>query len=332
MDFIRNQDDAASGHPVDGWIKKLYYALCMSRPLDRLTLLETFARIADRGSISAAARDLGLSQASASRQLKDLEERFGGQLVRRTTHALALTPAGQDLLHDARELIAAWEAVEERHAGHGPVRGALKVVAPVALGQLHLADIALRFQMQHPEISLSWQLEDHPIRFAEVGCDCWIKIGTVPDDRLIVRPLGRVERLLVASPTLVGDREIAGPEDAEGLPLAALAPFEGGRIRLTDRNGMAVEIAPTVRVTTNNIFSVRRAALMGVGAAVLPRWFVEDDLASGALVDLLADWRAATLDINVAFLPARRQPKRLAIFLDALRSGVRAIPGVQPPA
>jgi len=80
----------------------------MSKPLDRLTLLETFARISDRGSISAAARDLGLSQASASRQLKELEDRLGAQLIRRTTHSIALTPAGQALLRDARELIAGW--------------------------------------------------------------------------------------------------------------------------------------------------------------------------------------------------------------------------------
>jgi len=80
----------------------------MSKPLDRLTLLETFAGISDRGSISAAARDLGLSQASASRQLKELEDRLGAQLIRRTTHSIALTPAGQALLRDARELIAGW--------------------------------------------------------------------------------------------------------------------------------------------------------------------------------------------------------------------------------
>lgn len=201
----------------------------------------------------------------------------------------------------------------------------------MALGQLHLADIALRFQMQHARVSLTWQLEDHPIRFAEVGCDCWIKVGPVPDDTLIVRHLGRVERLVVASPDLIGDRPIGGPDDVAELPFIALAPYEGGRIGLSSRSGSETEITPPVRVTTNNIFSVHRGAVMGAGAAVLPRWFIERDLASGRLVDFLPHWRAATLHINAAFLPARHQPKRLALFLDALERGVREIPGVDAP-
>ncbi|MEO0352958.1 MAG: LysR family transcriptional regulator [Cyanobacteria bacterium P01_A01_bin.15] len=82
----------------------------MSKSLDRLTLLDTFVRIADAGSISAAARDLGLSQPSASRQLAELESRFKTQLMRRTTHDLSLSAAGAELLADARQLLDQWEA------------------------------------------------------------------------------------------------------------------------------------------------------------------------------------------------------------------------------
>ncbi|MGP1396521.1 MAG: LysR family transcriptional regulator [Inquilinaceae bacterium] len=302
----------------------------MSKPLDRLTLLETFVRIADRGSITAAARDLGLSQASASRQLKELEDRLTAQLIRRTTHALSLTPAGQDLLRDAQALIAGWDALADRHgASERTVAGRLKVVAPVALGQLHLADMAVRFQLAHPGVSVIWVLEDAPIRFAEVGCDCWIKVGPVPDDTLIVRPLGRVERLIVAAPALVAHHAIGGPEDLAAMPCAALDPFDGGRIDLTAKSGAEARIAPDLSLSTNNIFALHRAALLGAGFAVLPRWFVEDDLAAGRLIDVLPDWRAATLTINAAFLPARHQPKRLGLFLDALLTGVGAIPGIQ---
>lgn len=304
----------------------------MSKSLDRLTLLETFARISDRGSISAAARDLGLSQASVSRQLKELEDRFGVQLIRRTTHSLALTSAGREMLRDARGLISGWDALEERHgSSDGLVKGPLKVVAPVAFGQLHLADIAMTFQSANPRVSLTWQLEDDAIRFAEVGCDCWIKVGTIPDETLIVRTLGCVDRLVVASPSCIGDNAAKTPADLARLPFVALAPFEGGRIRLIRSKKDAVEITPDIAVTTNNIFAVHRATLMGIGAAILPRWFVAEDLASGRLVDALPDWRAARLSVNVAFLPARHQPKRLERFLEALAYGVAAIPGVHAP-
>lgn len=302
----------------------------MSKPLDRLTLLETFARISDRGSISAAARDLNLSQASASRHLKELEGRMGTQLVRRTTHSLALTDSGQDLLRDARELLAGWDALEERHAtAETALRGPLKVVAPVALGQLHLADIALDYQNQHPDVSLTWVLEDQPIRFAEIGCDCWIKVGPVPDETLVVRPLCRVERLIVAHCDLLTGRCVKTPEDLSETPFVSLTPFEGGRIGLEKPDGSKDEIAPQIRFASNNIFAVHRAVLKGIGAAVLPRWFVEDNLKAGRLVNPLPNRRAAELTINMAYMPARHQSKRLTMFLQAVAEGIENIPGIR---
>ncbi|MEL7470791.1 MAG: LysR family transcriptional regulator [Pseudomonadota bacterium] len=301
----------------------------MSKPLDRLTLLETFTRISDRGSISAAARDLDLSQASASRQLRELETRLGSQLIRRTTHSLALTPAGQAALADARVLISGWEAFEERHAAtDGSIRGPLKIVAPVALGQTFLTDIAVRFQLDHPGVTLEWELEDEPIRFAERGCDCWIKVGVVPDDSLIVRRLGRVERLVVASSDLAAARGVTAPGQLQDLPFIALAPYEGGNLMLSHADGSSVRVPLDPVMTTNNIVSILATVRMGAGAAIMPRWFVADDLASGRLIDVLPNWRAAELDISVAFLPSPHQPRRLTAFLDALDKGIKQIPGI----
>ena len=302
----------------------------MSKALDRLTLLETFVRIAEAGSISAAARDLGVAQPSASRQLAQLETRLQTQLIRRNTHSLTLTEAGTELLADARELIGGWETLEEKHVGgDGRIEGRLKIVAPVALGQSALARIAGRFQRNHPAVQLNWQLEDRPIRFAEVGCDLWIKVGDVPDDRLVVRRLGAVERLLVASRVLVTKPLRNGtPQDVRHLPLIALEPFEGERIPLRRRGGRSTTLAPSVRMRTNNIFAVREYALDGVGMAVLPRWFVAAELAAGRLVDVLPQWRAMSLALHVAYLPATRQPLRLRAFLDRLEEEVPKIDGV----
>ncbi|MEM8811916.1 MAG: LysR family transcriptional regulator [Pseudomonadota bacterium] len=300
----------------------------MSKPLDRLALLETFVRIADRGSISGAARDLGMAQGSASRQLKDLEERLGIQLIRRTTHALTLTDAGLEVLRDARELIARWETMVERHRHDADiVRGPLGVVAPVALGQSHLADVALSFQTAHPQVVLNWRLQDEAIRFAEVGCDCWIKVGPIPDDTLIVRRLGRIERLVVGTPRIAADLSERTPDDLESVPFVGLTPFEGGRITLTSNDGTQRLIRPPVRLATNNILSMKRAVLQGIGAAIMPRWFVAAELERGQVEDLLPDWRADTLDINVGYLPVRHQPRRLSLFLEALEAATTAIPG-----
>ena len=303
----------------------------MSKSLDRLTLLQTFVQIADAGSISAAARALGLSQPSVSRQLAELESRFKSQLMRRTTHDLSLTVAGAELLADARQLLDEWEALEEKHLEASDLmRGHLKVVAPIALGQLHLLDAVIKFQQQYPSISLSWQLEDEDIRFAELGCDCWIKIGSVLDDSLLVEPLGQVERMVVAAPVLMESYgKLSSPKRLAQLPCVALSPFEGGRIPLANEQGKTVIVSPQVRMMTNNISAVRQATLAGLGFSVMPRWFVEQLLEQQRLVDVLPKWRAPRLTIHVASLPGRYRPRRLQRFLDVLREAVPQIPGVE---
>ncbi|MEO1016424.1 MAG: LysR family transcriptional regulator [Pseudomonadota bacterium] len=302
----------------------------MSTSLDRLTLLETFTRIAERGSISAAARDLGLSQASASRQLAQLEAQLGVVLIQRTTHRSALTEAGKDCLAEALSLLEGWETLAERYAGEDTqMRGKLKIVAPIALGQLHLAVAALGFQKTHPGISITWLLDDAPIRFAEIGCDLWIKIGRVPDESLVVRPLGKVERMIVAAPDLLDGRQTLTPSDLASVPCVALEPFEAGTIPLENDSGRTVTISASVAITTNNMLAARTAAKLGVGYAVMPRWFVEASLRKGALIDLLPDWRASALAINAAFQPSRRQTRKLRAFIDHIATQIARVPGIE---
>jgi len=302
----------------------------MSKPLDRLTLLETFARIAERGSLSAAARDLGLSQPSVSRQLAELEERLKTQLIRRTTHSLALTQAGDTLLLESKALIDGWNALEDSFlTAESEVTGPLKVVAPVALGQSYLAQLAVKFQRAYPKVTLNWILDDSDIRFAELGCDCWIKVGPVPDDTLIVREIGAAERLVTVSPKLLKDKKPpVSPKDLNTFPFVGLTPFEGGRIPLQRKGSRAIWLEPTLRLQTNNIFALKQAALAGLGASVLPRWFVEDDIRKGRLLDPLPQWRAPTLPIHMAYLPSRHQPIRLRAFLDMIASEIPDIPGI----
>lgn len=303
----------------------------MSKPLDRITLLQTFVRIADAGSISAAARDLGLSQPSASRQLAELESRLRTQLMHRNTHSLALTAAGKDLLLDARQLIDGWESLEEKHrAGERRAQGPLNIVAPVALGQLHLARLAAKFQQRHPQVTVRWQLQDEPIRFAETGCDCWIRVGAIPDDSLIVKRLAIVERLLVGSRSFVKRHgKPASPDEAARLDLLGLDPFEAGKIPLQHRRkGGPVLLQPNMRMTTNNIMALKEATLMGLGMAVLPKWFVASELKRGRLLNMLPGWQPPSLPIHLAYLPGRHRPKRLRAFLDMLHADVPAIDGV----
>ncbi|GAA0486828.1 LysR family transcriptional regulator [Parasphingorhabdus litoris] len=293
--------------------------------MDRLTLLETFIRIAERGSISAAARDLGLSQASASRQLSDLEDRLGVQLITRTTHSLALTSAGKACLEKARDHLTSWSLLVETFANEAHVmQGSLRVVAPVALGQKLLADTAASFQASFPDVRIDWILEDENIRFSEMGCDLWIKVGPVPDETLIVKPIISVKRIIVASPQLITSKDQT-PDTLADLPFAALSPFEGGHIPLTDKAGSKQSFRPSVSFTTNNIFAVHRAILSGQVTAVMPEWLVREDLIEGRLLNTLPDWRAPDLPVNIAYAPANRQTVRLKKFVEEITSSLEAL-------
>lgn len=292
----------------------------MSKSLDRLSLLTTFVRIAERGSISAAARDLGLSQASASRHLNELEARLNTVLIERTTHNLSLTEAGEAALEDARDLLNGWSALAERFDDSSDLSGTLRVVAPIALGQKHLINATVDWQRAFPSLQINWQLDDSELNLAETGADIWIRIGRPRDDRLVVRDLAQVERLVVAHSSVAKPGEISDPKSLEGLPAVSLSPFEGQKLPLTHQTGVTVTIQANSRLVTNNIFAALNAVKKGSGFAIMPRWLVADELSDGTLIDVFRDWRAPTLTITACYLPSRRKSRALNAFLDMAQS------------
>lgn len=299
----------------------------MSKSLDRLTLLSTFVRIAERGSISAAARDLGLSQASASRHLSELEARLNTALIERTTHNLALTETGRTALEDARDLLNGWSALAERFEDGHDLTGTLRVIAPIALGQMHLIDAVLDWRVSHPNLHINWQLDDAEINLSETGADVWIRIGRPRDDRLIVRELMQVERLVVAHPDLVADQASIDPNSLEHLPAVSLSPFEGARLPLQRRDGQSVIVSANSNLVTNNIFAALSAVRKGLGVAVMPRWLISEDLKTGALIDVLPEWRAPALTATACYLPSRRQSRALNAFLSITETALSKLAG-----
>ncbi|WP_299827057.1 LysR family transcriptional regulator [uncultured Roseobacter sp.] len=283
----------------------------MSTRFDRLFLLETFVRIAERQSLSAAARDLGTSQPSVSRRLAALENRLGVVLVRRTTHDVTLTPDGLALLSDARRMIGEWEAIEDRHGEDEELKGTIRVIAPVALGQNLLVRAAIQFMKDHPNVTIDWRLRDDAIRFAEEGCDCWLKVGPVPDETLVVRELARVERLVVGTPDCLAQH--AG-SDLHAMPWLTLGPFEGNRIELFNEAQELQAFSVTPKLASDNIFAIYEAAMQGVGVAIMPRWFVASDLEIGNLADAAPDLRAARLPVNLALVSGTKRPARVEQF------------------
>lgn len=303
---------------------------------DRIELLRLFVRIVAAGSLTAAARELGTTQPAVSRRLQQLERRLGARLLERTTHELALTGAGEVLLAEAGGLVDAWDALAERVRGDGTdVRGLVKVVASVALGQTLLVPIAARLREQHPELRLQWTLTDVRVRLVEAGADCLIRPGAIDDPTLVVRSVCEVQRLLVAAPGAFAGDGPAEPADLERMPVVAVEPFYDRVLRLygvagTARAGAEAEVALAPVFRTDNMLAARLAAVEGVGVAVMPPFLVGDDLARGTLRRVLPEWEAGRMTIRIAWPAGRYRSRATAAFVEAVQRELPRLPGMHP--
>lgn len=291
----------------------------MTKEVDRLTLVETFVRIVEARSLSAAAARLGTTQPTVSRRLAALEASLGVPLLKRSTHALQLTAAGERYLLRARELLLDWRRLEaELHGDDEAPEGLLRVVVPHAFGQELLMRPLLSFLQRHPQLAVEWQLDDRPLRMVEDGIDCAIRVGALRGDALVAQKLFEVERVIVAAPSLLGRTPPSRPSQLASLPWLALSTFYRTSVKVQSEGRSArVRIAP--RFITDSLFAIRHAALAGLGLALVSRWVVEDDLARGALVHVLPRWRAPSLPVHVLYPASRFQPAKLRRFVEAMR-------------
>ena len=290
----------------------------MAKTLDRFDLMRLYIRIAETGSLTAAGRSLGLSQPSASRQLRELESELGTQLVMRTTHELSFTEAGQQFLADARQLVGDWEtAVERLRLERGEVEGRIRIMAPSGLGQTVLADIAGSFVERYPRISLEWLLDDTPRDLIGQGIDLWIRVGPITDDSLIVRGLWHIERVIVAAPA--ANIDAATPQALQEAPAVVLGPYVGAEIGLTGPSGEIVPLRPTASISTDNIFAAERLTLAGRGYSILPQWLVQPAIDADRLRIVCPAWQPPSLRLSLAYPQTRFRPARVPLFIDHLR-------------
>lgn len=302
---------------------------------DRMMLVETFVRIVDAGSLSAAARLLATTQPTISRRLKTLEKSLGVRLLQRSTHAMKLTDDGMRCYARAKELIAGWQAFESeiRGAGDEPV-GRLRVIAPHAFGQQQLVAPLADYLKRYPRMTVEWTLHDRTPDFIAEGIDCAIQVGALTDTSVVAIPLGAVPRIVVAAPSLLeGSAPPTHPDGLAQLPWIAASMFYRDEVDLAHaRSGETVRMRIQPRLYTDNLYALRSAALLGLGAAVASSWALREELESGQLLQLAPDWEASPLPIHLIYPPARFYPARLRRFIDIMRVAVPQAFGITPPA
>ncbi|HTH41115.1 MAG TPA: LysR family transcriptional regulator [Rhodocyclaceae bacterium] len=297
---------------------------------DRIELMQTFIRIVEAGSLSAAAAQLGTTQPTVSRRLQTLERSLGVRLLQRTTHSMRLTVDGERCFERARELLTNWAAFEAdlRGASDEP-EGTLRVVVPHAFGQDRLIAPLADYLRRYPRMTVEWLLHDDRAidDYIAAGIDCAIQVGEITDPSLVVVRLSEVPRIVVAAPAVLQGAAVPQlASDLASLPWLALRTYYRNEVVLTHETSRQVErFAITPRMSTDNLYALRSAALQGLGACISSAWVLQDDLAEGKLVQLAPQWQAAPLPVSLVYPYAKFYPARLRRFVEAMRE---AVPGV----
>ena len=295
-----------------------------------LALLRSFVSIAESGSISAAARNLGTTQPTLSRQLAQRESECGSVLLRRDTHRMHLTDMGAKVLADARAMLAMAEECERRlRADQTTLVGHVRFFSTIDFGQSVVSKLLARFMLQNPAITVDLIYSNRPLRMLEEGCDAGVVAGTVADETVIARPLGAIRRYPVASPGFLARRQPPHkPDDLASWPWLTLGTevFGGARnITLFHESGEEQTLHVTPVLTAEGVTGLREAALEGLGVSPLPGWLVADDLATGRLVRLLPQWRAQELPAHVVYPVQKGLPLRVRALVDFMSEAVREL-------
>lgn len=292
--------------------------------MDRFTSMAMFARVVERGSFAAAAKDSGMTPTMVGNHVRELERRLKGRLINRTTRSQSLTELGRRYHKQCLEILALVDAAEldAREMQTRP-RGRLRVSCPVMYGTRVLAPILADYLDCYPEVQVELSLNDRYVDLAEEGFDAVIRVGVMPDSGLIARPLRPSPRIACASPTyLARHGHPRVPSDLAQHNCLALM-FAAGPERdwwfpRPDHKGIE-RISVRGRLDVNGGMALREAALAGLGVILQPQMLLQDDLDAGRLVRLFPDWPAPTWPVQVVHLPDARMPPKLVSFMAFLQ-------------
>lgn len=286
--------------------------------------LRAFTLVVERGAFARAARDMGQSTSSLTRQVDALEEHLGVPLLNRSTRRLTLTDAGQAYYPRAVRLL---EDLAEANMAVGEGRlapkGLLRVSLPVVFAQVHLSAALPDFLKAHPDMRLEVMLSDQAVDLVEQRVDVAVRIGPPGGDSLISRRLACSRRVVCASPAYLAAQGVPdSPADLAHHACCAFAYGHGGRNWHFRRGEEHWSVRVDGRLRANNAVVLRDAALAGCGVALMPVWLVHADLAAGRLVPLLVDWLASPTEddsaIHALYLPSRRGSPAVRAFIDFL--------------
>jgi DNA-binding transcriptional LysR family regulator len=290
--------------------------------MDRFKQIETFAAVAARGSLSAAAQAEGVAPAVIGRRIDALEARLGVKLLVRTTRRISLTFEGSAFLEDCQRVLNELHNAEASVSlGGVKASGHLRITAPAGFGRRHVAPLLPGFLAANPEVSASLELTDRLSDIVNEGIDVAVRIGQLDDSNLVGVKLADNSRVVVASPDyLARHGEPLHPADLHRHACLSLgSPGSQARGWLFTIDGMPQPIRVSGPMTCNDGAVLHEWSLQGQGLAWRSMWEVADDLAAGRLVAVLESFRAPDNAIHAVFAQRKHLALRVRMFIDHLK-------------
>src|SRR5690606_5927069 len=290
--------------------------------MNKLDLLKTFVRVAETGSFTQAAVSLGLQKASVSEHVRLLENLVGARLFHRTTRRVQATHDGLALLERCKDLLSDMEELEGMFRREGTaLEGRLRVDMPTPTARRIVMPNLADFLRRYPGLQIEISSTDRRVDLVREGFDCVLRVGTVAEPALIVRPLGAAVMANLASPAYL--KEFGVPRSLDDLAshrLIHYSPILGTRPAGFEyvADGETRMLPMQGSVTVNNADAYEAACLGGLGLIQVPRHGARGHLESGALVEVLPAFTAAPMPVSLLYAHRRHLPQRVRVFMEWL--------------
>lgn len=288
--------------------------------------MSIFVTVVDSGSLSAAARRLGVPLPTVSRKVSELESHLKTRLLHRTTRLLSLTEAGTSYVAACRRILEEIGEAERAATGeYTTPKGELVVTAPIVFGRLHVVPVITEFLAQYPEINVRLVLTDRVVHLMEEQADVAVRIGELPDSTLVAAGVGTVRRVVCASPDYLDAHGVpAKPRDLAAHECITFEVLASKRAWVFGSGKAEVSVPVRSRLEVNTAEAAITAALLGAGLIRVLSYQVADAVRDNALRIVLDAFESAPLPISLVHKGQAPLPLKLRAFINFVVPLLRA--------
>jgi DNA-binding transcriptional LysR family regulator len=290
--------------------------------MDRIDGFRVFVRVVEAGSFSKAARDLGVTQPTVTRQVAALESRLGARLLNRNTRRLSVTELGQLYYEKSKTLLETYEETESLAPGkQTPVRGRIRIGTSVAFGGRVITPLILTFVRSYPQLEVDLSFEDTYVDLVAQGIDVAVRMGRLGDSTLGARYLGLNPWLAVASPKyLERHGKPRTPQELSRHNVLVYSTVQGDdHLQFNDPKVGRISVSVHGTFRSNNLSSILAAVRDGMGVAALPTYVAASSVASGHLKPILEDFELPSQEIHAVYPSPKLLPAKVGVLIEYLR-------------